>query len=289
VLATTLSRSRSLTVVDYRCALGQRQAESGRAVTECHDSFSLSYVRRGSFSYTARGQSFELVAGSVLIGNPGDEYVCDHDHAGYCDECLSFALAPDLVESIGAPPAIWRQGVVPPLSELMVLGELGQAAAEGACEMSLDEIGIILAGRFVALASGSRARALAASPRDRRRAVEAALWLDTQCQHPVDLDATARRVDLSPFHFLRLFTAVRGVTPHQYLVRARLRRAASLLAANECSITDVAFDVGFGDLSNFVRTFQRAAGLSPRRFRQAARQGMRPQFSPRSAAAKLLG
>jgi len=61
-----------------------------------------------------------------------------------------------------------------------------------------------------------------------------------------------------------------GVTPHQYLMRARLRRAARLLAADSRPITDVAFDSGFSDLSNFVRSFRRAAGLSPRRFRQAA-------------------
>ena len=60
-----------------------------------------------------------------------------------------------------------------------------------------------------------------------------------------------------------------GVTPHQYLVRSRLRHAARLLADDDRPITDVALDVGFGDLSNFVRTFHRAAGVSPRRFRQA--------------------
>jgi AraC family transcriptional regulator len=49
-----------------------------------------------------------------------------------------------------------------------------------------------------------------------------------------------------------------------------LRRAARLLAEGAGSISDVAFDVGFGDLSNFVRTFRRAAGVSPRRFREAA-------------------
>jgi AraC-like DNA-binding protein len=64
---------------------------------------------------------------------------------------------------------------------------------------------------------------------------------------------------------------VLGVTPHQYLVRARLRRAAQLLADGDRPITGIAFDVGFGDLSNFVRTFRRAAGLSPRQFRAAAR------------------
>ena len=54
-----------------------------------------------------------------------------------------------------------------------------------------------------------------------------------------------------------------GVTPHQYLVRSRLRHAARLLADDGISVTDVAYDVGFGDLSNFVRTFHRAAGVSP--------------------------
>ena len=71
-----------------------------------------------------------------------------------------------------------------------------------------------------------------------------------------------------------------GVTPHQYLVRARLRHAARFLADDARSITSIAFDVGFGDLSNFVRTFHRAAGVSPRRFRDAAR-GDRKIFQDR--------
>src|SRR5678815_3234455 len=91
------------------------------------------------------------------------------------------------------------------------------------------------------------------------------------------------RAELSPFHFLRLFSAALGVTPHQYLVRARLRRAARLLADDERPITDVAYDVGFGDLSNFVRTFHRAAGVSPRRFRRAAK-GDRATLHERLAA-----
>jgi AraC-like DNA-binding protein len=65
-------------------------------------------------------------------------------------------------------------------------------------------------------------------------------------------------------------------------VRARLRHAARLLAEDARSITDVAYDVGFGDLSNFVRTFHRAAGASPLRFRQASR-GMRKIFQERLA------
>ena len=61
---------------------------------------------------------------------------------------------------------------------------------------------------------------------------------------------------------------------------SRLRRAARLLAEESLPITDVAYDVGFGDLSNFVRTFHRAAGVSPRGFRRAAR-GDRKFFQER--------
>jgi len=100
--------------------------------------------------------------------------------------------------------------------------------------------------------------------------VEAAQWIDARSHEPIDLESAARQVELSSFHFLRLFAAVLGVTPHQYVVRCRLRRAARLLAADRRSITDVAFDVGFGDVSNFVRTFQRAAGVSPSSFRRSA-------------------
>ncbi len=92
----------------------------------------------------------------------------------------------------------------------------------------------------------------------------------------------AAQAGISPFHFLRLFSGVLGVTPHQYLVRSRLRHAARLLADDERPVTDVAYDVGFGDLSNFVRTFHRAAGVSPRKFREASR-GMRKIFQERLA------
>jgi len=172
---------------------------------------------------------------------------------------------------------------VPPLPELMVLGELAQAAADGEIDAGLDEIGMLLAARFVETVSQRRSRPVKARLHDRRRAVEAALWMDAHSHQPIDLERTAKEAGLSAFHFLRVFASVLGVTPHQYLVRSRLRHAARLLADQTRSITDVAFDVGFGDLSNFVRTFHRAAGVSPRGFRQAAR-GDRKIFQDRLGA-----
>jgi AraC-like DNA-binding protein len=167
-----------------------------------------------------------------------------------------------------------------------VFGELAQAVATGRDDrgVDLEEVGLLFARRVVSLVSGRKSVAPDASSRDRRRATEAAVWLDAHAHEPVDLARVARYSGLSAFHFLRLFTRVLDVTPHQYLVRARLRRAARLLAELDRPVTDVAFDVGFTDLSNFVRTFRRAAGVSPRRFRQAARGRNDPRshfFTPR--------
>ena len=266
MIRTTLLEHRAISVTDFRCTAGPGDkpfAEQFR----CH---SVSYVRKGSFGCQNRGRTFDLVTGSVLVGFPGDEYVCTHEHV--CgDECLSFHLAPELVETIGDSPDAWRVGAAPPLSELMVLGELAQASVNGHSDIGLDEVGHIFASRFVDAMSGRTRKPVAVKARDRRRAVETALWIEANSHREIDLDAAASQAGISPFHFLRLFANVLGVTPHQYLVRSRLRRAAQLLADEDISITDVAYDVGFGDLSNFVRTFHRAAGVSPTSFRAAAR------------------
>jgi AraC-like DNA-binding protein len=264
-------------VMDTRCDAGP----GAPSFVEHHVNHSVSYVRGGSFGYRVRGERHELVAGAVLVGHPGDEYVCSHEH-GCGDACLSFHLAPGLVETLGGRGEAWRAGAVPPLPELVVLGELGQAAAAGASDVGLDEVGLLLAARLVEVAAGRRRPRRAPAARDRRRAVAAALWLDAHAGEPVDLERAAGEVGLGAFHFLRLFAGVVGVTPHQYLVRARLRHAARLLADDGRSITDIAFAVGFGDLSNFVRTFHRAAGVSPRRFRRAA-HGDRKIFQDRLA------
>jgi len=264
-------------VSDFRCTA----VPGDTPFVEQYRCHSVSYVRKGSFGCESRGRFFELVAGSVLVGHPGDEYVCTHDHV--CgDECLSFFLNPELVEAIGARPEIWQVGAMPPLSELMVLGELAQAAADGKSDVGLEEVGQIFASRFVDLVSGRSPKAARATSRDRRRAVETALWIDAHSEREIDLEGAAGQAGISPFHFLRLFSDVLGVTPHQYLVRSRLRHAARLLADEERSITDIAYDVGFGDLSNFVRTFHRAAGVPPLKFRQASR-GKRKIFQERLA------
>jgi AraC-like DNA-binding protein len=277
MIATMLIERKSISVSDFRCSAGP----GDRPFAEQHRCHSISYVRKGSFGLHCRGKFSELVAGSALVGHPGDEYTCTHDHV--CgDECLSFFIGPELVEALGDIRTLWQIGSVPPLPELVVLGELAQSAADGNSDIGLDEIGQVLASRFVEVVSGKPRKSGPDAARDRRRAVETALWIDAHSHRQISLEDAAAQAGISPFHFLRLFADVLGVTPHQYLLRSRLRHAARRLADDDSPITDIAYDVGFSDLSNFVRTFRRAAGASPLKFRRASR-GDRKIFQERLA------
>ena len=239
-------------------------------------------MRKGSFGCHSRGRLFELVAGSVLVGHPGDEYVCTHDHV--CgDECLSFFLSPELVEAIGDRPDVWQIGAAPPLPELMVLGELAQAAADGRSDIGLDEVGQLFASRFVEVVSGRRAKPAAATARDRRRAVETALWIDAHSHGEIDLEHAAAQADISPFHFLRLFSG-----------RARRHPApiSGALAAAPCGAACWPTTTGPSPMSpmmsgSAISPISCAPSTAPpafrrARFRQASR-GMRKIFQDRLA------
>ncbi len=170
--ATTLIDRHALSATDYRCDAGPHDAP----YTEVHRRFSIAYVRAGSFGYRYRGETYELVAGSVLVGHAGDEFVCTHEHhrrRRRVSLVPFFRRSRRVVRERGTTPG--RVGGVPPLPELIVLGELAQAAADGRSDVGLDEAALLFANRFAEIAVGRARDNATVHARDRRRAVEAAL------------------------------------------------------------------------------------------------------------------
>jgi AraC-like DNA-binding protein len=85
----------------------------------------------------------------------------------------------------------------------------------------------------------------------------------------------AKEARLSPYHFIRLFHAVFGQTPHQFRIQARLEHAKSLLAAGGHSVTDVCLEVGFESLGSFSRLFAQRVGAPPSAYRERFRRIVR--------------
>jgi AraC-like DNA-binding protein len=86
---------------------------------------------------------------------------------------------------------------------------------------------------------------------------------------PLSVADVARRSAISPYHFIRQFQALFGVTPHQMRIAARLERAKDLLAAERASVTDVCMEVGFSSVGSFSSLFARRVGASPSAYRRS--------------------
>lgn len=87
--------------------------------------------------------------------------------------------------------------------------------------------------------------------------------IDRDFAEPLTIDDLATTAGLSRFHFMRQFKTATGVSPYRYLIDRRIDAAARRLESRAASVTEVAFDVGFTDLSGFARAFRRKMGATP--------------------------
>jgi AraC-like DNA-binding protein len=100
-----------------------------------------------------------------------------------------------------------------------------------------------------------------------KRVVQAKLFIDRHYAERIDLDNIADEANFSKFHFIRLFKAAYGKTPHHYLTQVRINKAMLLLGDNR-PVTEVCFSVGFDSVTSFAALFKKLAGVSPSAFQQ---------------------
>jgi two-component system, response regulator YesN len=97
----------------------------------------------------------------------------------------------------------------------------------------------------------------------------------------ITLTDVAREAGLSRCYFCRLFHHETGVPFHDYLHELRVTRARVLLADRYRRVTEVAYAVGFNDLSHFARTFRRKVGCSPSEYRRSLQSTPVPGYGER--------
>lgn len=85
------------------------------------------------------------------------------------------------------------------------------------------------------------------------------------------IEDMARRVGLSPYHMIRQFKSVCGLTPHQFQIQCRVRKAQRLLEEGK-SVTEAAYATGFCDQSHFDRCFHKIVRLTPSAYKQSIKR-----------------
>jgi len=183
--------------------------------------------------------------------------------------------ADKVLKALGDPEAVCevRLGGKDPkvalaASMLASMNRAIQSDPQGGCDDAFEDLVLeVLAVLFGDIATPS------ADQRKGGQRREACAFIERRLDDPgLGVGAIADALGASPRSVQRLFMAV-GTTPRQYILDRRLSAAAERLrktAGGGSSITDVAYAVGFNDLSYFTRSFRKKLGLSPRQYRKVS-------------------
>jgi len=272
ISARILASGTGWSVRDVVCDHGPHD----RAFTEAHAETAIAAVMQGSFQYRTQAGSALLVPGALLLGNAGSCFECGHEHA-QGDRCLAFHFTPAFFESIaagvpGVRKARFSCASVPPASALIGLIAEAEVARDECDGGALEELATRLAGAALTVSDDGVTSARRPSLRDERRITLAVRRIEAQADQRLGLNALAREAAMSPYHFLRTFRQVTGMTPHQYVLHTRLQRAAQRLRASADPVSMIALEAGFNDLATFNRRFRRLLGVTPSAFRAVGAQ-----------------
>jgi AraC family transcriptional regulator len=93
-------------------------------------------------------------------------------------------------------------------------------------------------------------------------------YINSHLDRDLKLAELSAIVQISPYHFLRLFKKSVGITPHQYILQQRIDRAKYLLRSSNLDIAEIALKVGFCDASHLTRCFKNSLDMTPSQWRQ---------------------
>ena len=240
--------------------------------------FNLIFPLDGKLNWRAGERSGEIEAGGALFVAPGEAT----NFAGGRVTLIMLSLQPAFVLDCAVRARVTRTEAELNFRAATTAGDerLAQLAHVLADEMLdddadgrelsihaiIEQMMVHLLRRYMNVRRSSDLEMSRVGPVDRRirRAVE---MMHAHLEREITLDELASVAYLSPFHFARLFKKLMGASPHAYLAALRVRRAQSLLAETDLSITEIAARVGYASSSHFAKSFRQTTGLTPRAFR----------------------
>lgn len=233
----------------------------------CYADAAIGFVLNGWFDYRAQGGGAISAPGSMVFGNEGEQFVCRHmDPFGnrrlvaHVESALVEQVAQDCGLADARFPAVVQS---PGAASVRMYGWMRKLMRGGpGSEETLQDL-VESALRVEA----RRALTTPITAREHGRIQDVVRHIEVAYAEPCSLAALADLAGLSRWHFVRRFRQVAGQSPNQYLIHTRIRAAAERLLAGSGSISEIALDVGFNDISHFNASFRSVFACSPRAWR----------------------
>ena len=239
-----------------------------------HDFYEIVIVEHGTGTHVFNGQPYTLSGGSVCFVRDHDRHLYEHTE----NLCLTNILyrAPDAFcflsgldkllpqEQDGNYPSHWRVNQ-PVLQQVRGLIDQFEQIGEAADTHAVANREILFMQLLVLLRKGSM---MEGASNSEGRLNQLMAWLEDHFAEDVCWEQLASQFTLSLRTLHRQLKQQTGMTPQRYLNRLRLMKARHLLRHGEASVTDIAFQCGFGDSNHFSTLFKREFSWSPREIRQ---------------------
>ena len=244
-----------------------------------HMEHELILVLQGVLRLSVEGEAFELAPGDCML--IADGAIHGGTPEGCIYECLVFDLERFLAgtTTCGQRVALLTEGEArlegkfpAGTQAAAIVSQLFQAMETERPSYELTTMGLLWQLWGELLGQRLLGAAEPGPPRDIRRAqaVKNVLRrIRSSYGQPLTLEDLAAEAALEPKYFCRVFRQITGRTPINYLNYYRVECAAELLCTTQGSITDIALECGFGDVSYFSRMFRRYKGQTPGQYRRA--------------------
>lgn len=236
---------------------------AGPAAQWTYETAAIGFVVSGWFEYASEDKATLATPGSVILGNAGEPFSVRHvDAHGNRRLVVSFerSLLEEVANETGTSARFETISLPPCQAAARMFGLIRALSRPGGEDM--------LYPLAQAALNAKHPRASeSVSARDRRRVQDAVGHIESHFGDACTIQTLADIAGLSRFHFVRMFGAVVGQSPNQFLINTRMRAASDRLLTTPTSIAQIAFEVGFNDISHFYSCFRETFGCTPRQWR----------------------
>lgn len=235
-----------------------------RIQRENYHNYLLFYIRSGRLSLTSSGRSLVASEGQVGLLN------CHAPHEYYTIGSTDFVWlhldGSNIVDFYHQIIQMHDAFVFDTPHAEKIRDGIDEIISSHRNEQPLSEIHLSqkLYGLLIAMIDTDKP-ARAAEDDPVQRAIQ---FMQEQYQNPLSLEDIAAHVNMSRFHFARLFKRECGCSPHEYLILTRLNCAKHLLKTTDLPVKVIAQKVGYQNVSSFSSAFAERVGLAPTQFRQ---------------------
>lgn len=245
----------------YALCIGHYECSEDYVVNrQSFDSFLLLYIKRGHAYYVQDGQKTELHADSFAIID------CYKPHEyGAIGSCEMYWIHYDGPTARAVSDSILENGLPVPKhferARRSLLDICNRTASSGLIEEAeMNKLIVNLLTEFLVRVEQR--------PFEGNDAIEEIRnYILENPDKNLTLENLAKRANLSPYHFARLFKRQVGTTPHDYLIHTRLNLAKFYLLSTTYSVKEIAYSCGFSNECSFCTCFKNRTGMTPTAFR----------------------